>query len=126
MHDRKLNGCRQRLLFARQLIPRKCSLCSHAGYKEVQLFKQILSSSAHPVLKLCLFEEVKQRLYRLTCIPTTGAEGTVSFRGLWRKHVHSREDADHQDEGQFCLDCFVEYFNQPFICYIKKKITKKE
>ena len=28
MHDRKLNGCRQRLLFARQLIPRKCSLCS--------------------------------------------------------------------------------------------------
>ena len=23
-----LNGCRQRLLFARQLIPRKCSLCS--------------------------------------------------------------------------------------------------
>ena len=27
MHDRKLNGCRQRLLFARQLIPRKCSLC---------------------------------------------------------------------------------------------------
>ena len=28
MHDGKLNGCRQRLLFARQLIPRKCSLCS--------------------------------------------------------------------------------------------------
>ena len=27
MHDRKLNGCWQRLLFARQLIPRKCSLC---------------------------------------------------------------------------------------------------
>ena len=25
MHDRKLNGCWQRLLFARQLIPRKCS-----------------------------------------------------------------------------------------------------
>ena len=28
MHDRKLNGCRQRLLFARQLTQRKCSLCS--------------------------------------------------------------------------------------------------
>ena len=25
MHDRKLNGCWQRLLFVRQLIPRKCS-----------------------------------------------------------------------------------------------------
>ena len=31
MHDRKLNGCRQRLLFARQLIPRKCSLCSQGN-----------------------------------------------------------------------------------------------
>ena len=28
MHDKKLNGCRQRILFARYLIPRKCSLCS--------------------------------------------------------------------------------------------------
>ena len=28
MHDRKLNGCRQRLLFARQLTQRKCGLCS--------------------------------------------------------------------------------------------------
>ena len=28
MHDRKLNGCQQRLLFARQLLQRKCSLCS--------------------------------------------------------------------------------------------------
>ena len=28
MHDRKLNGCWQRLLFARQLTQRKCSLCS--------------------------------------------------------------------------------------------------
>ena len=26
MYDRKLNGCRQRLLFARQLTQRKCSL----------------------------------------------------------------------------------------------------
>ena len=32
MHDRKLNGCRQRLLFARHLIPRKCSLCSQGRF----------------------------------------------------------------------------------------------
>ena len=31
MHDRKLNGCRQRLLFAHHLIPRKCSLCSQGS-----------------------------------------------------------------------------------------------
>ena len=31
MHDRKLNGCRQRLLFARHFIPRKCSLCSQSS-----------------------------------------------------------------------------------------------
>ena len=34
MHDRKLNGCRQRLLFASQLIPRKCSLCSKGSENE--------------------------------------------------------------------------------------------
>ena len=34
MHDTKLNGCRQRLLFARQLIPRKCSLCSQGRQTE--------------------------------------------------------------------------------------------
>ena len=28
MNDRKLNGCRQRVLFARRLIPPQCSLCS--------------------------------------------------------------------------------------------------
>ena len=31
MHDRKLNGCRQRLPFARHFIPRKCSLCSQSS-----------------------------------------------------------------------------------------------
>ena len=31
MHDRKLNGCRQRLPFARHFIPRKCSLCSQGS-----------------------------------------------------------------------------------------------
>ena len=45
------------LVPVRLLLPNGCS-------KEVQLFKQIHSSSAHPVLKLCLFKEVKQRLYR--------------------------------------------------------------
>ena len=31
MYDRKLNGCRQRLLFARQLTQRKCSLFSQGN-----------------------------------------------------------------------------------------------
>ena len=31
MHDRKLNGCRQRLPFARHFILRKCSLCSQGS-----------------------------------------------------------------------------------------------
>ena len=30
MYDRKLNGCRQRLLFARQLTQRKCSLSARS------------------------------------------------------------------------------------------------
>ena len=51
MHDGKLNGCRQRLLFARQLIPRKCSLCSQGrktfsyhGHALVTLYVQFLYS----------------------------------------------------------------------------------
>ena len=32
-----LNGCRQRLLFERQLIPRKCSLCSQGTQKYMSL-----------------------------------------------------------------------------------------
>ena len=31
-----MNGCRQRLLFARQLIPRKCSLCSQGNDCQIQ------------------------------------------------------------------------------------------
>ena len=30
MYDKKLNGCRQRLLFARQLTQRKCSLSARS------------------------------------------------------------------------------------------------
>ena len=41
MHDRKLNGCRQRLLFARHLIPRKCSLCSQGMLFDDKLQTQL-------------------------------------------------------------------------------------
>ena len=43
MHDRKLNGCRQRLLFARQLIPRKCSLCSQGNKQSIEYGKKALN-----------------------------------------------------------------------------------
>ena len=65
---------------------------------EVHLFTQIHSSSAHPILKLCLLRR-EITLILLTYIPTTGAEDAViNFRGFWRKHFLPRED-DHQDEG---------------------------
>ena len=38
MHDRKLNGCRQRLLFARQLTQRKSSLCSQGSRSAIGQF----------------------------------------------------------------------------------------
>ena len=40
MHDRKLNGCRHRLLFAHQLIPRKCSLCSQGSKQDASDYEQ--------------------------------------------------------------------------------------
>ena len=39
MHDRKLNSCRQRLLFALQLIPRKCCLYSQGSFQRNRLKK---------------------------------------------------------------------------------------
>ena len=36
-----LNGCRQRLLFARQLIPRKCSLCLQGKVFSACIFKKM-------------------------------------------------------------------------------------
>ena len=45
MHDRKVNGCRQRLLFAHQLMPRKCSLCSQGTYiLPVSVLNQFIQS----------------------------------------------------------------------------------
>ena len=40
MHDRKLNSCRQRLLFARQLTQWKCSLSLHGSQGPSQIHKK--------------------------------------------------------------------------------------
>ena len=37
-----LNGCRQRLLFARHVIPRKCSLCSQGTCMPGQLKEDVV------------------------------------------------------------------------------------
>ena len=50
MHDRKLNGCCQRLLFARQLTQRKCSLCSQSIFKA-----DILCRESLPLRQILLF-----------------------------------------------------------------------
>ena len=41
MHDRKLNGCQQRVLFACQLTQQKCTLCSQGKQKFLSWYKLV-------------------------------------------------------------------------------------
>ena len=77
MHDRKLNGCRQRLLFARQLIPRKCSLCSQ-GIKK--------APSVQEPLKIYITAYAVQALYA----QNKGILNRTEMTKLLTSPLHSR------------------------------------
>ena len=63
MYDRKLNGCRQRLLFARQLTQRKCSLSARSRVTQsmtltVESLKELLAKEFLPNIRKEIGQEI--------------------------------------------------------------------
>ena len=63
MYDRKLNGCRQRLLFARQLTQRKCSLFARSRVTQsmtltVESLKELLAKEFLPNIRKEIGQEI--------------------------------------------------------------------
>ena len=63
MYDRKLNGCRQRLLFARQLTQRKCSLSARSRVTQsmtltVESLKELWAKEFLPNIRKEIGQEI--------------------------------------------------------------------
>ena len=63
MYDRKLNGCQQRLLFARQLTQRKCSLSARSRVTQsmtltVESLKELLAKEFLPNIRKEIGQEI--------------------------------------------------------------------
>ena len=63
MYDRKLNGCQQRLLFARQLTQRKCSLSARSRVTQsmtltVESLKELWAKEFLPNIRKEIGQEI--------------------------------------------------------------------